>query len=113
MTAFGHNRIAGARVSGFFQVDMDVLGRFITALRQSGDQTDAALRAMASATAGQIGTGALDAAADDFQHTWHYGVKQIRSMIGETTEGAGQAHDTYQQVEDGLRGALDQMRAAF
>lgn len=108
-----HTRIAGARVSGFFQVDMEVLGRFIAALRQSGEQTDAALRAMASTTAGQIGTGALDAAADEFQHTWQYGVKQIASMIAETTEGAGHAHDTYRQVEDGLRGALDQMRTAF
>lgn len=55
---------------------------------------------MSSSSAGaSIGTAALDSAADDFQHTWQYGLKQIKSMVSETGEGVGKAHDAYQETD--------------
>lgn len=98
-------------MSGFFQVDLEVLQQFVSALRQSDEHTQTAMKAMASADATQIGTDALNSAADNFQKTWHYGVQQIGSMIKDTTDGVTKARDAYQQVEDGVGKALNEIKS--
>jgi uncharacterized protein YukE len=99
-------------MSGFFQVDLDALRQFITTLGQSGDQMEAALDAMKSADATQIGTKDLDDAAHDFQDTWRYGLGQLQDKIKDTDSGVEQAHRAYQEVEQGLRNSLQQLGGA-
>lgn len=93
-------------MGNFFQVDLDVLQQMTKTLQDAGDQMESALSAMNSTQAAQIGTAALDKAAGDFQHTWQYGLKQLRQAIAETNEGVRKAHDAYKQVDDGIDQAL-------
>ena len=110
-------------MSGFFQVDLDVLQQMTKTLQDAGDQMEAGLRAMSSSRAGRLGTAALDKAADDFQHTWQYGLGRLHQMIQETNEGVKKAHDAYKQCDDGIEqvlakindsemGRIDRMAAA-
>jgi methyl-accepting chemotaxis protein len=96
-------------VGSFFQVDLDVLQRMIKTLGDAGDQMDTALKSMSSSQAGQIGTDAFNHAADDFQHTWQYGLGQLTQMIKETNEGVSKAHDAYKQTEDGVTQAMQKI----
>lgn len=89
-------------MGGFFQVDLDVLQQMTKTLQEAGDHMDAGLKAMSSSQAGQLGTSTLNRAADDFQHTWQYGLGQLRQMIQETNDGVKKAHDAYKQCDDGI-----------
>ena len=83
-------------MGSFFQVDLDALQQFVASLRQSDDNMSEALAAMqAAGDTGQIGTEALNGAANDFQSTWHYGMTQIHAMTQETGQGVNQAYVNY------------------
>jgi hypothetical protein len=98
-------------VGNFFQVDLDVLQRMTKTLSAAGDQMESALKAMSSSQAGQIGTEAFDKAADEFQHTWQYGLGQLHQMIKETNEGVTKAHDAYKQCDDGIEQAMSKINS--
>lgn len=100
-------------MSGFFQVDLDVLQRFVTSLRESGEHMENALDAMKSVQGGQIGTPDLDDAANDFQHTWRYGLGQLKDKIKETGDGVTKAHGSYQDLEQELTQSLGQLGTAI
>ena len=100
-------------MSGFFQVDLDVLQQMTKTLQDAGDQMEAGLKAMSSSQAGQLGTAALNKAADDFQHTWQYGLGQLTQMIKETNEGVKKAHDAYKQVDDGIEQTVSKINGSM
>ena len=93
-------------MGSFFQVDLDVLQRMVQTLGDAGDQMDTALKSMSSSRAGRIGTDALDHAADEFQHTWQYGLGQLQQAIKESSEGVKKAHDAYKQCDDAVEQAM-------
>ena len=72
-----------------------------------------ALNALKSVGSGQIGTSDLDDAADDFQHTWNYGLGQLKDKIKDTNDGVNKAHGAYQDYEQGLARALQQLGSAI
>lgn len=96
-------------MGSFFQVDLDVLQQMTKTLSDAGDQMEAALKAMSSAHSGQIGDGALNGAANDFQSTWQYGLGQLQQMIKESNEGVKKAHDAYKQCDDSVGQAMQQI----
>ena len=96
-------------MSGFFRVDLDVLQQMTKTLQDAGDQMDAALKAMSSSHAGQLGTSELNSAADHFQSTWQYGLGQLHQMIQETNDGVKKAHDAYKQCDDAVGQAANQL----
>jgi uncharacterized protein YukE len=100
-------------MGGFFQVDLAALQQFITSLRQSGEHMEQALDAMKSMGGNQIGTQDLDSAAGDFQDRWRYGLGQLKNKIGDTNDGVDKAHKAYQETEDGLKNALEQLAQAI
>jgi uncharacterized protein YukE len=97
------------RMSNFFQVDLGVLAGMTKSPQSAGEQMDSALRSMSSSQDGQFGTDDLNSAANDFQSTWQYGLKQLQQMIRETNEGVGKAHDAYQQADDTVGQAVKQI----
>lgn len=98
----------------FFQVDLDVLKQFVSALHESDDHMQAALKSLASASEGnEIGTDDLNSAAEDFQKSWHYGMTQITSMIKETGDTVSNAHASYQQLEQEAKQALGKMASGL
>ncbi|HEU5425945.1 MAG TPA: DUF6317 family protein [Actinocrinis sp.] len=98
-------------MGSFFQVDLDVLQRMTKTLGDAGDQMESALKAMTSSQAGQVGTEALNKAADSFQHTWQYGLGQLQQVIKETTEGVKKAHDAYKHCDDGIEQAMSKINS--
>ena len=96
-------------MANFFQVDLDVLQRMTKTLSDAGDQMEAALKAMNSAHSGQVGDGALNRAADDFQNTWQYGLGQLHQMIKDTNDGVNKAHDAYKQCDDAVGQAMQKI----
>lgn len=101
-------------MGSFFQVDLDVLKQFVSALRQSDDHLQTAMRAMEDAgESNQVGTDALNAAAEDFHKSWSYGVKQIGSMVKQTGDGVDKAHGAYQQLEGEAKQALGKLTAGL
>ena len=98
-------------MGSFFQVDLDVLQRMTKTLGDAGDQMESALKAMTSSQAGQVGTEALNKAADSFQHTWQYGLGQLQQVIKETSEGVKKAHDAYKQCDDGIEQAMSKINS--
>jgi uncharacterized protein YukE len=97
----------------FFKVDLAALQQFSTSLTQSGEHMEQALDAMKAAGEEQVGTTDLDDAAGDFQHRWNYGLGQLKDKIGETNDGVDKAHQAYQETEDGLKNALQQLAQAI
>lgn len=96
-------------MANFFQVDLDVLQRMTKTLSEAGEQMDAALKAMNSAHSGQVGDDVLNRAADDFQHTWHYGLGQLQQLIKETSDGVNKTHDAYKQCDDAIGQAMQKI----
>jgi uncharacterized protein YukE len=90
----------------FFRVEMDVLRQFITTLNECHENLQGAMRAMATQAGSQLGTDALNEAADDFQHTWHYGVGQIGEMVKETTDALGEVQAAYRQADSEVAAAF-------
>ena len=86
-------------MGSFFQVDMEVLQTFVTSLQASGDHMESALNALKSVDGGQIGTDALNEAANDFQDTWRYGLGQLKDHMKDTHDGVKAAHGAYQDVD--------------
>jgi hypothetical protein len=106
-------RSRGYRVGSFFQVDLDALENAVTTLQQVGDQMTSALRSMSSSGDGaNIGNGNLNSAADSFQSTWQYGLGQIKTMVQQTNEGVGRAHDAYQQTDGAIQQAMTKINSA-
>ena len=97
-------------MGSFFQVDLDVLNQFVTALSQSDDNMSDALHALADAgESTQIGTDDLNSAAGHFQSTWHYGMTQIHSMTKDTGDRVNQVYSAYRDVDNGIADALGKM----
>jgi uncharacterized protein YukE len=94
-------------VGSFFQVDMEVLQHFVTSLEASGDHMESALNALQAVEGGQIGTGALNDAANDFQDTWRYGLGQLKDKIKDTNDGIKAAHGAYQEVDQSTAQMLE------
>lgn len=103
----------GDVVADFFQVDLEALQQFVTSLQQSGQHMESALDSMKSVDSEQLGTQGLNDAAGDFQHRWRYGLGQLKDKITDTTDGVDKAHKAYQETEDGLAKALDQLAQAI
>jgi prefoldin subunit 5 len=100
-------------VGDFFKVDVEALQRFMTSLRESGEHMESALDALKSIGGAQIGTKNLDEAAGDFQDRWRYGLGQLKDKIAHTNGGVDKAHKAYQETEDGLAKALEQLAQAI
>ena len=113
MDELGGSPTYGGTVGSFFQVDLDTLGRFVASLQESGDHMESALNALKSMDSTQIGTAALNDAADHFQHTWRYGLGQLKEKIKDTNEGVRAAHGAYQETEQALSEALGKVTQAL
>lgn len=96
-----------------FAVDMDVLNGFLTSLKNSDDNLQAAMRSLAETSAASIGTERLDEAADHFRSTWNYGVKQIGQSIDNTSKAVTGIRDCYQEADGDLAKAMDKMSSAL
>jgi hypothetical protein len=108
----------GTSVSdAFYQVDLDALGQVIQALDQAGQLMGEALAAMkqdggnffADLMGGTLGTEQLDGACGDFQSTWAYGLGRLQDDIKTVVQGVQQNQQAYEQVEQDVAQAMQQL----
>lgn len=94
---------------GPLEVDIDVLTKTSTALKNSQQVLNDALKAMADVGVSSIGTQTLDDAADGFQRRWHFGVQRIGELTRITADGVDQCLAAYQAVDNATAQALGQV----
>ncbi|MEU9113627.1 hypothetical protein AB0D04_18070 [Streptomyces sp. NPDC048483] len=92
-----------------FKTDTDQLDRFVKSLQDSLKELDEARQALSHVRADQIGTGRLDEACDTFQEKWKYGSEQLKEMISTISEGVKANKLSYEELEENLSKALQQM----
>lgn len=86
-------------MAGLLQVDIEALGRAVQLLRNSEQVLSDAMAAMTQDGHTDIGTKALNDAADSFQRRWHFGIQRIGEAASTTADGISRCHDAYQQVD--------------
>ncbi|WP_157170676.1 hypothetical protein [Nocardia araoensis] len=95
-------------MAGYLQVDIDVLAKTVQSLRDAEQVLDDAMKALAKGGHGDIGTTALNDAADSFQRRWRFGIERIREAATTTAEGVSKCHDAYLSLDTSFAKALGQ-----
>lgn len=94
-------------------MDIEVLGKTAQSLRGAEQVLNDAMTAMTEAGHGDIGTQALNDAAESFQRRWHFGIERIGESAKVTADGVRKCQDAYQDVDTAIAKALDQVTAAI
>lgn len=105
----------------FYQVDLDALGQVISSLNQAEQLMGEALAAMkadggnffSNLMGGTLGTGQLDSACGDFQSRWAYGLGQLQDDVKGVVQGVQQVQQAYEQAEQEISGAMNQLGASL
>jgi hypothetical protein len=95
-------------MAGYLQVDIDVLAKTVQSLREAEQVLDDAMKALAKGGHGDIGTSALNDAADSFQRRWRFGIERICEAATTTAEGVSKCHDAYVSLDNSFAKALGQ-----
>ena len=105
----------------FYQVDLDALGQVISSLDQAEQLMGEALSAMqadggnffSNLSGGTLGTEQLDSACSGFQSTWSYGLGQLQNDIKDVVQGVQQNRQAYEQVEQDVTKAMQQLEGSL
>jgi hypothetical protein len=89
----------------FFQVELDTLAQYVTTLQQAQQQL-ADLPKLLSGNDTQLGNGKLNDAAEDFQHSWEYGAKQLGELVTETTDAVREVQQAYTGTDQAVSDAV-------
>ncbi|MFE9582275.1 hypothetical protein ACFYO1_38265 [Nocardia sp. NPDC006044] len=100
-------------MAGILGVDIEVLGKTVQSLQGAEQVLNDAMAAMAAGGHGDIGTQALNDAAESFQRRWRFGIERIGESAKATAAGVGKCHDAYQDVDTAIATALDQVAGAI
>ena len=87
-----------------FEVSGDVLNRLASDLASVGDQIDSAMKGMDHA--GDLGTGELTSACDDFKHRWEYGVKELKKKVDGIKDNVSSTAKAYDEAESHVAAGL-------
>ncbi|WP_410870566.1 hypothetical protein [Nocardia sp. A7] len=94
-------------MTGFLQVDIDVLSKTVQSLRSAEQVLTDAMKAMAKDGNADIGTAALNDAADNFQRRWQFGIERIGESAGVTADGVAQCLTAYQKIDTQIADLLE------
>ncbi|WP_433661844.1 hypothetical protein ACQPW1_06560 [Nocardia sp. CA-128927] len=100
-------------MAGILGVDIEVLGKTVQSLRSAEQVLNDAMKAMTKEGHGDIGTAVLNDAAESFQQRWHFGIERIGESAKVTAEGVAKCHDAYQDVDNAIAKALEQIAQAI
>ncbi|WP_446225781.1 hypothetical protein ACTWPB_12350 [Nocardia sp. IBHARD005] len=93
-------------MTGFLQVDIDVLGKTVQSLRSAEQVLTDAMKAMSKDGNADIGTAALNDAADNFQRRWQFGIERISESARVTADGVAQCLTAYQNLDTQIAGLI-------
>jgi hypothetical protein len=89
----------------YFQVELDTLGQYMTILQQAQQQL-ADLPKLLSGGDTDLCNDKLDDAAEDFQHSWEYGAKQLGELVTETTGAVRDVRQAYTGTDQAVSDAV-------
>ncbi|WP_433362616.1 hypothetical protein ACQPZX_30640 [Actinoplanes sp. CA-142083] len=93
----------------FFQVELDTLARYVATLQQAQQQL-ADLPKLLFGNDTQLGNGKLNGAAEDFQHCWEYGAKQLGELVTETTDAVRDVQQAYTGTDQAVSDAVTTLK---
>ncbi|GAA2571459.1 hypothetical protein GCM10010435_52250 [Winogradskya consettensis] len=96
-------------MSDFFQVEMGVLSKYVTTLRDAHQQL-ADLPKLLSGNDTQLGNDKLNSAAEDFQTSWEQGSKELGKAVDETTTAVQQVQGLYSGADQAIGDAVDKLK---
>ncbi|MFE3034077.1 hypothetical protein ACFXKY_20875 [Streptomyces canus] len=95
-----------------FATDLHQLETFIRTLEGCVQELNEARTALAHVRADQVGTQRLDESCDGFQERWKYGAEQTKKMIDAISEGVKTNKKAYEEVEESLDKAFNDIGKA-
>jgi uncharacterized protein YukE len=100
-------------LSGWFQVDLGVLGQFVSGVREAEESLRAACSAMAADRGYQLGTDGLNEAANRFQQGWGRGLRELQEGMDAMSGTLERARAAYQQADEGAAAIAKALGAAL
>ncbi|MGM7648252.1 hypothetical protein ACSVDM_25385 [Nocardia sp. JW2] len=94
-------------MTGFLEVDIDVLSKTVQSLRGAEQVLTDVTKTMAKDSGTDLGTAALNDAADSFQRRWQFGIERISESARTTADGVAQCLTAYQDLDKQLAALLD------
>lgn len=89
----------------FFQVEVDVLVKFVTTLTQANGQLEGLPKLMSGVDT-DLGNEKLNSAAADFQKSWAYGAGKLATAVTETSGAVTDATRAYQGADQAVHDAV-------
>ncbi|NLU82036.1 hypothetical protein [Rhodococcus sp. HNM0569] len=100
-------------------LDVAAFGGLIDTLESAAEDMKSANDRLADAKGGDLGSGALDTAAEKFRDKWQYGIEQIAKSTAAMTTGLQTTRDLYAAQEQAnadsmntVAGSIPDVRAA-
>jgi len=85
-----------------FLVDVPGLGQLIASLSEAADRMRTANGRLRAASAANLGSGALDCVARDFQDRWEYGIGKISDASEKMTDSLRETTQLYEQIDQAI-----------
>ncbi|MGS2806408.1 hypothetical protein [Nocardia sp. MW-W600-9] len=86
-------------MTGFLDVDVDVLIKTVQSLRGAEQVLTDVMNSMSKDSKLDLGTAALNDAADSFQTRWKFGIERIGESAGTTADGVDECLTAYQDLD--------------
>lgn len=90
-------------MTGYYKVELQALAQLVTQLGECADDMRAAMEQLKDIGPKNSGYAELEAACDEFQEKWGYGIGRIADAASGVTEGLSETRKVYQELEDRVR----------
>ncbi|MFK4103438.1 hypothetical protein ACI2L1_25845 [Streptomyces sp. NPDC019531] len=93
-------------MAGYYKVELDALAQLITQLGDCADDMRSAMKQLKDIGPKGSGYAELEAACDEFQDKWGYGIGLIADATSSVTKGLSESRKVYETLEDQIAEAF-------
>ncbi|MDH6567410.1 hypothetical protein M2160_002431 [Streptomyces sp. SAI-117] len=93
-------------MAGYYKVELGALARLTTQLGECGDTMRSAMQQLKDIGPDGSGYAELEAACDEFQNKWGYGIGLIADVTAEITQGLSETRKVYETLEEQIAEAF-------
>ncbi|MEU6774630.1 hypothetical protein [Streptomyces sp. NPDC046759] len=97
-------------MTGYCKVEFEALARLVKELSECAGAMRTAMKQLKDIGPTGTGSSELEAACDEFQDKWGYGIKQIAKATGGITEKVAKSGQVYQGLEDEITALLKSVK---
>ncbi|MEU6353457.1 hypothetical protein ABZ896_29725 [Streptomyces sp. NPDC047072] len=91
---------------GYYKVELEALARLVTQLGESADDMRSAMKQLKDIGPKGSGYADLEAACDEFQDRWGYGIGLIADATSGVTDGLSESRKVYETLEEQIAQAF-------